>query len=217
MDYDSEEIPSKNEMRLITEKEDEDINQLWESIGYHKPLAGYWFGLSFKLINLVITIIFSGVLVAIFYPYPESMGYRDVTGGIFTLYFTIMDLGTNMVMDRFIAEKRIKDPRQMLQYIQYFIWYQMLTGLVQTTTVSIYALFFVPRTALSYGIWLMLITSTTQYPGFLGVFRGVLGSLQKYNKTEILNFISGEIFQRITELGMVYLGRLWGASDPRIG
>lgn len=163
------------------------------------------------------TLAFAGVLINIFYPYPESDGYRNVAGGIFTLFFVIMDLGTHMTMDRFIAEANIKDPAKMLKYIQYFIWYQMTTGLLQTTAISFYALFIIPQSSLSYGIWLMLIISTYQYPGYLGVFGGVLGSLQQYDKTAILGFLHGQAFQRITELGFVFLGRMWGMSDPAIG
>jgi hypothetical protein len=197
--------------------QDLSIDELWDHIGFHKPLAGFWFGLSFKILSLILSIIISGVLINYFYPFPESIGYRSAATGIFSLFFSIMDLGTNMTMDRFIAEARITNPRKMIQYVQYFIWYQMTTGLIQTTSVSLYAIYIVPRTELSYAVWLMLICSTTQFPGWLGVFRGTLGALQQYNKTEVLGFITGEVFQRITELLFVYLGRLYGAANPQFG
>ena len=193
------------------------VSELWEEIGFHKPLAGFWYNLLFSLISLILGLFLSGILINIFYPYPESNGYRDVTGGIFSLLFVVFDLGTHMTMDRFIAEARIKNPGKMLNYIQYFIWYQAFTGLVQTTFITLYAIYIVPNTNLSYGVWLMLIVATYQYPGYLGVFGGVLGSLQNYDKTAILGFISGQGFQRITELSFVLLGRWWGMNDPAIG
>jgi hypothetical protein len=192
-------------------------DKLWDEIGFHKPLAGFWYNLFFALISQFLSIFLASIIIQIFYPFPESNGYRGVTGGIFTLFFVIMDLGTHMTMDRFIGEARIKNPGKMLKYIQYFIWYQAFTGLIQTTTVTIYALYIVPKTDLAYGVWLMLIVATYQYPGFLGVFGGVLGSLQQYNKTAILGFITGEGFQRLTELGFVYLGRMYGMAHPEIG
>ena len=201
----------------VEKRKDMKSGELWNAIGFHKPLAGFYYNLSFSLFNLVLSIIISGVIINIFYPYPESNGYRGVTGGIFGLFFTIMDLGTHMTMDRFIADAHIKNPKKMLQYIQYFIYYQWFTGLFQTTVVSLYALFIVPSTSLSYGVWLMLIVGTYQWPGFLGVFGGVLGSLQQYHRTAILGFITGEVFQRITELSFVLLGRIWGMNDPAIG
>ena len=141
------------------------IEELWEEIGFHKPMAGFWYNLILNLIEIGLGILMSGILLNIFYPFPESKGYRDATTGIFILLFRLFDLGTNMTMDRFIAESRIKDPKKMLVYIQYFIWYQMITGIIQTTMVSMYALFIIPNTDLSYGVWLMLIAATTQYPG----------------------------------------------------
>ena len=93
----------------------------------------------------------------------------------------------------------------------------MMTGLIQTTSIAIYAFVWVPRTELAYAVWIMLLQSITQYPGFLGVFRGAMGALQQFNKVEVLNFISGELFQRLTEIGFVLLGRYWGMQNPQIG
>jgi O-antigen/teichoic acid export membrane protein len=180
-------------------------------------MAGFWYNLILNLINLMLGVVLSGVLLNLFYPFPESRGYWSSAVGVFVLYFRIFDLGTNMTMQRYIAEARIKDTQKMLHYIQYFIWYQMITGLIQTTTVSVYALYFVPETDLSYSVWLMLIASTTQFPGFLGVFNGILGSLQHFDKTAVISFIQGEIFQRITEAVFVLAGRYVGMNNPEIG
>jgi O-antigen/teichoic acid export membrane protein len=189
----------------------------WEDIGFHKPIAGFWYNLFFTLINLGLGIVISGVFLNYIYPFPESMGYKTAAMGIFTLMFTIFDLGTHNTIDRFIAETRIKDTQKMVKYIQYFIWYQMCTGLVQTTVISIYALFYVPQTELAYGVWLMLIAACLQYPGFLGIFHGVIQSLQHYDKSAIIGFIHGEIFQRITEVVFVLLGRWYGQQNPAVG
>ena len=131
--------------------------------------------------------------------------------------FKILIWGTIVTMDRYIAELQLKDQSKMVKYIQYFIWYQMMTGLIQTTSIAIYAFVWVPRTELAYAVWIMLLQSITQYPGFLGVFRGAMGALQQFNKVEVLNFISGELFQRLTEIGFVLLGRYWGMQNPQIG
>ncbi|MFX0103167.1 MAG: hypothetical protein ACFFCS_26620 [Candidatus Hodarchaeota archaeon] len=193
------------------------IRDLWDEIGFHKPMAAFWYNLILLFINLILGIILSGVLLNLFAPFPESRGYINITTGIFGFLFFIFDLATNNIMNRFIPEARIKDPGLMLKYIQFFIWYQMWTGLIQTSILAIYILFFVPETSLAYGIWFMLIASSHQYPGMLGVFGGVLSSLQHYNKSAMLSFIQGEIFQRITEGVFVLLGRWYGATHPEVG
>jgi hypothetical protein len=191
--------------------------ELWDAVGFHRPLAGFWYSLTFYILTALFVAIFSGLLLSYFYPFPESMGYRTAATAIFVVFFGLFDLGTANIMDRFIGEANIKNPKKMVKYIQFFIWYQMITGLIQTTAVSIYALYFVPETELGYAVWIMLIHSTTQYPGFLGVFRNTLNSLQQFDKVSILNFISGEVFQRITEIGFVLWGRWWGLNNPEIG
>ena len=202
-----------------TKQEDEikSSAELWDEIGFHRPLGGFWFKLVFALLTIIFGLGVLGFYFQYLYPYPESAGYRSIVGGTFALFFKIFDLGTNMTMDRYIAEAAIKDQSKMVKYIQYFIWYQMMTGLIQTTSIAIYAFVWVPRTELAYAVWIMLLQSITQYPGFLGVFRGAMGALQQFNKVEVFNFISGELFQRLTEIGFVLLGRYWGMQNPQIG
>lgn len=192
-------------------------SELWDEIGFHKPMAGFWFNITYTLIGIVLSAFLMGYLMSIFYPFPESVGYRDIGYTIFGLVFVIFDVGTGAVMSRFLPETNIKNPEKMLHYIQYFIWYQMMTGLIQTTGISVYALVLIPHSNLAYVTWIMLIVSTIQYPGFLWVFKNVLDALQHYNKSQTLNFVSGAVFQRITELGFLYLGKVWGQANPRIG
>ncbi len=199
--------------------EDEDLEKeaLWNQIGFHKALAGFWYKLIFSLFGLLFGLVLLPLYYKVLYPFPESAGYRSAAIGIFSLFFTVFDLGTWACMDRFIAETQITNPKKMLKYVQYFIWYQAITGLIQTTSISFYALFVVPRGELAFAVWIMLIHSTTQYPGFLGVFRGVLNSLQEFSKSETLSFVSGEFIQKITEIGFVLWGRQWGINNPEIG
>ncbi len=191
--------------------------ELWEQIGFHKNMGGFWYKLLFNIVMISISGVVSGFLINFLYPFPESWGYRDIAAGLFIPLFKIFDFGTMGTMDRYIAEAQIKDPSKMVKYLQYFIWYQMITGLIQATIVSTYALFIVPKTSLSYTVWLMLLLIMPQYPGFLNVFRNTLASLQYHNKAELLKFFTSEIFQRITEVGFVLLGGYLGKRNPAIG
>ena len=51
----------------------------------------------------------------------------------------------------------------------------------------------------------------------LWVFSSVLNGLQKYNKSRILGFIGGDVFQNITNIVFILLGRWWGQNNPIIG
>ncbi|MHA1732515.1 MAG: hypothetical protein ACTSU5_11260 [Promethearchaeota archaeon] len=205
------------EVPAATVEEKHGTEELWDEIGFHKTLGGFWFNIVYIVVGIGLSSFLMGALLNYFYPFPESLGYRDVAYGVFGLIFVAFDLGTGAVMGRFVAESNIREPEKLLHYVQYFIWYQFITGLIQISLLSAYALYYVPDTSLSYTSWIMLIAASTQYPGFLGVFRNVLGSLQHYNKTATLNFFTGTLFQRLTELLFVYLGRLYGEANPAVG
>ena len=198
-------------------EEDLSNDEIWANIGFHRPIGGFFYSLPLTLISIIIGIGLLGFFYGYLYPYPESIGYRGAAIGIFALMFQLFDLGTADIMNRFIGEYSVKDPKKMLLYIQYFIWYQMFTGLVQVTAIALYALYFVPRTELAFAIWIMLIHSTVQYPGMLHIFKATLGTLQRLDKSAILEFIHGEFFQRITEIGFVIGGRYYGMAHPEVG
>jgi hypothetical protein len=195
----------------------ETSGDLWDQIGFHKPIAGFYYNITLGLISIGLSALLFGYLIGFFYPYPESLGYKDIAFGYFSLMFTIFDIGTGAVMGRFIPEVNIKKPEKMIHLLQYFIWYQMFTGLVQTTIVSVYALFFATQGSMAYIVWIMLICSTTQWPGFLWCFKNVIDALQFYDKSKILDFLLGNVFQNITNYLFLYLGRLYGEANPVIG
>ncbi|MHA1340301.1 MAG: hypothetical protein ACTSRZ_08795 [Promethearchaeota archaeon] len=195
----------------------ENNEDLWSYIGFHRPIAGFFYNLPFLFISLLVGIVLSSWFLQYLYPFPEAIGYKTVPIGIFALMFEAFDLGTANILNRFIGETNVKNPNKMLKYIQYFIWYQMFTGLIQVTFISVYTLFVIPNSQLGYAAWILLIYSTRQYPGMLGIFKGVIDTLQQYNKSTILSFVSGEIFQRITEIGFVLYFRYYGITHPAIG
>jgi O-antigen/teichoic acid export membrane protein len=189
----------------------------WDEIGFHRSLAGFWYKLVLELGIILIPAIIMPVLIRILYPFPETIGYRDAMTGLFVLVFQVFDLGTTNTISRFIADENLKNPKKMIQYVQYFIWYQAFTGILQITVISIWALYFAPNTKLAYGIWIILITVTKQWPGFPNIFKGVLGALQQFNKQATIDFIQSEGIQRITEIVFVLLGKWYGQNNPQIG
>lgn len=202
---------------LVQDLESSQARILWDKLGFHRPMGGFWYKLIFELLEILLSVVFAAWLFNLMYPFPESRGYASTFTDLFVLLFTIFDLGTASTIGRFVPEANIKDPKKMVHYIQWFIFYQSITGLMQITIIAIFALYILPGTALAYGIWFVLLISTTQYPGFLGVFKGTLQSLQQFHKAELLEFVQGEAFQRVTEIVFVLLGRYLGSLDPNIG
>ncbi|MHA1731192.1 MAG: hypothetical protein ACTSU5_04580 [Promethearchaeota archaeon] len=191
--------------------------KLWQEVGFHKALGGWWFGLIFLFINIFTGIFVTSMVASYFYRYPSSIAYINATNTLFALLFFTFDIGTAGLMNRFIPEARISDPTRMIYYIRYFVWYQMVTGLAQLTIVAVYCIHFATQADIAYLTWIMLIISTRQYPGMLGVFNNLLNTFQYYGRSKIVSFTQGEIFQRLTELLFVWGGMAVGKNNPQIG
>lgn len=191
--------------------------KLWDEIGFHRPAAGFWYKLIYELLIILIPVFLVSFMLKYIYPFPTSQGYRKTFTALFVLVFRVFDIGTSNTISRFIADENIKNPNKMIQYIQYFIWYQAFSGLLQITAISYWCLVMVADTQLAYGIWIMLICVSKQWPGFPGVFKGVLNALQQFGKKSTVDFIQGEAIQRFTEIGFVLLGRWYGMNNPAVG
>ncbi len=189
----------------------------WQKVGFSRTLGGFFYRYALFLIELVIGASLIGFLFNLFYPWPEGEGYRNVAGSLFVVLFSVFDIGTAYGIERFIAEWRVKNPRKMLKYLQFFIWYQMMTGLLQITGISAWALFIAPQTSLAHLMFLFLIISSTQYPGMLGFFSGALKGLQRFDKSQILMFLHGQFLQMATNILFILIGRFLGAQNPAVG
>nr|MDO8114538.1 hypothetical protein [Candidatus Sigynarchaeota archaeon] len=190
---------------------------IWQNIGFHRPLGGFFYNLFFWFFGIFFGAFIGGWLYNLMYPFPESLGYKGAATAIWGLFFQIWDLGTANVVNRYLGENSVKNPKKMILYVQYFIWYQSFTGLFQVTFISIYALFFVPSSQLAYAVWIMVLFSTVQYPGYLWIFKDILGSLQQFHRTNILGFLTGDVIQRVIEIVFVLIGRWVGDNNPAIG
>ena len=129
-----------------------------------------------------------------------------------------MGVANSGTLNLFMPRKpHIKSPRKMLGYIQFAMWYQLFTGIIEVVTISAFALTWGLSNSLAYTVWLMLLFTIPQFTGVLGNFQSILQNLQYYNKVELLNFLSGNIFGNIIQYSFVFFGRLWGNMTPAIG
>jgi O-antigen/teichoic acid export membrane protein len=190
----------------------------WLRPGFHRPLAGMLYNLIY-----VITAAGFGIILTIWlmpnvvYPFPEAMGFEDLVVQMFSVYFTLLDLGIGAAIQRFVAEENIKSPRKAIQYIQFFIWYQMFSGLLQVSFIAYWVLNFIPATNIAYVSWLLLVYSCVQYPGMLGIFRGILEAYQRYDRSALLSAIQTQIFENVSRILCILLGRWLGSLNPAIG
>ncbi len=189
----------------------------WESIGFHRGLGREFWQLILELISTSTTIFIVSLLMPIIQPYPEIVGYQNIAGGLFTLIYTIFNLGTNFGLNRFIAEYRVKNVRRMLQYVSFTLWYQSFTGLVQISILTWFTFEVVVHTEYAYVTWILLLGLQKEYPGWFGLFRQTLEGMQHFDKVEILSFMQSKVVERLTTIGFVLIFRWFGDTNPAYG
>lgn len=189
----------------------------WEEIGIHRNIGAFWYNFSLTILTLLISLSFLSLLARYLYPYPEMKGYLKVADGFFAIVYQLFDMGTAFGIELFISKYRVQEPKRMIKYIQWFIWYQMMTGLIQVTVISIFVYKVILTNNLAYLGWLFLIICQKQYPGMLGTFKNSLIGLQKYNKSNLLSFLGSEVIKNILTVVFVLAGRAWGQANPQYG
>ncbi len=196
---------------IVKKKEPEFVH------GYANATAKFWYSIILVLIDIVLGFVMTGLLAKYLYPYPEVGGYAGVSAGFFGIVYTMCDIATWGAIERFIPEYRVKNPREMVKYVRFFIAWQSFSGLGQVSFLSMYALLFAKDTNLSYAAWFMLLNCMKQFPGYLGIFKSLLNSYQQYTKVSVIDFIQGNVFQRLSEIGFLLTGRYIGSIMPAYG
>ncbi|MFX0098139.1 MAG: hypothetical protein ACFFCS_01060 [Candidatus Hodarchaeota archaeon] len=202
--------------KLEFSEKPEEINY-WEVIGVHRAHASFWQMYLFIVISAVPAIIvFAWLLPNVILPFPSALGFQALTVNFFGMFFTIMDVATGPACERYVAQYADINPKKALQYIQFFIWFQMFTGVIQMTGVSIYCFWFMPRN-LEYAMWFFLVYSCVQFPGMLGAYGAGLRGFQRFNKANNVMLIQTILFETVTQVVFILIGRWLGALNPAIG
>jgi O-antigen/teichoic acid export membrane protein len=193
-------------------------DRLWDEIGFVRPLGGFLYNIVLVVAGSIFGIFFSvWFLPNIVYPFPEAMGFENMVKSLFAFYFAIADVGLGTAIQRFIGEAYIKNPKKSVQYLQFFIYFQMFTGLIQISILSIWVFTAATESELAYAAWFFLLYSTIQWPGMLGVFQGTLQAYQRFDRANVVTFIQAIVLENSTRVVCILIGRYFGANDPQIG
>nr|MDO8112998.1 hypothetical protein [Candidatus Sigynarchaeota archaeon] len=208
------------ELPPVTEEEIKnfDKNKLnpFDRVGYSRPLGGWFYQFFYALLGAGVMAVLIPVLLGQLYTEPETKAYVSVAGVLFSILQTAFNVPTNWAIERWIADYRIKNPRKMLEFVSFYIWYQMCTGVVIITITSLYVFAVVLTGNLAHLAWIILLLMTREYPAMLNVFMQSIKGLQKFDYESKIGFIN-EIIAKLCEFVFVLLGRYWLGSDPHIG
>ncbi|MSP11852.1 MAG: hypothetical protein EXR62_02725 [Chloroflexi bacterium] len=178
---------------------------IWERAGMHKALSGHLFTLVVNLVTATFVILTNLFFLPTFLiADPAAIGITTITNALFALLFVVADFGSLSALGRFLGEYNIKDPTRAVKYIQVFIYFQLVTGLLQTTAIWLYAIYILPgNQQFAFLATSFLFKGLVQWPGMLWVFRDTLGGLQKYDDVTWI-FTSRYIIE-----GVTYLAGIW--------
>ena len=204
---------------IYIDKEDD-----WEVVGFHRQLSGF-LKLYFLMMLLIIPqLLISSILMPQFInPYPQSNGWYSYTLHFFEAIWLIFDLGFNYAIIRFFAQHRIERPEKAYHYVQLFIWWEILSGVVQIGLVAFVGSIVFPLTDFNYLSWMFVIHSMIQFPGIFLVFQYffqgtqradyqmIAFALQSLVLRLILQVITVPIFKAIYQDNVQY-GAAFGTS-----
>ncbi|MFX0101655.1 MAG: lipopolysaccharide biosynthesis protein [Candidatus Hodarchaeota archaeon] len=189
----------------------------WKIPGYHKPLSGFY--LMFYILVAIVPLF---VLLIFFIPTfiiqdPSSFGIQFIISSIFSAVFITLDFGLAQAYDRFVGQYWSVDPTRALKYIQFFIWYQMISGLAQTTIISLIGLYWIPQVhSVAFMSWFFIVNTLIQFPGIAYVFSHLLKSAQRTDLDATVGLIS-----LLVQIGLMAVlpevFRSIGATNPLIG
>lgn len=208
----SEEIAKQEEKEQLKKK----VDELWKQTGWHRPLAGFWFNYILLLV-IAIPAVLMVTLLNLVLPYPEALGFNSIVTGLLLPIYTLADFGIRNASERYIAQYAEVEPQKALKYVSFFIWYQMISGLLQVTIISIVAVTIIPYTNMSFAVWFFLVFIMIQWPGTAGIFLTALGGFQQFDKQNVIIVIQNVAIQTLTQVGFIVLGRWIGSLNPAIG
>ncbi len=195
----------------------------WNRVGFHRVAGAYLYGYILALGEAVLGIGLVSIVLPMFMPYPEINGFKTITAGILGFWFGVMDFnlggggGFSGGMMRFIGQYSHNDPRRATRYIQFYIWFQLWTGIMQVTVIFIVSFYFLVHTSLSYLTWFIISQSLVQYPGMLMIMQSCLKAFQRGDKLAWVVWLQNTVFQVSVNIICLVIGKAWGGSDPKVG
>ncbi|HME53712.1 MAG TPA: hypothetical protein VKM55_15905 [Candidatus Lokiarchaeia archaeon] len=189
----------------------------WEMIGFHRQLGGEFWNILLQLASMALAVFMGAYIQPLVSPYPEIGGYSGIAGGLFAIVFTVFDVATNFGVGQFVAENRVTNPEKMMEYVRFFIWWQMMVGIVIITTLSWYTFEIIVYGQYAYLTWLLLVGLSQQWPNMLGIFRSCIDGFQHFDKSNLMNFLSGTVVGQLLNIAIVLVGRWYGDVHPEVG
>ena len=190
----------------------------WERVGFHRPLSGLLVGMGLGILLFIPLIIYQNLILPQFIlPSAQALGMWGRVTPIFGVLWVFFDMGTSTAAMKFLSQYRVSDPARGFKYVQWFVWWQALSGAFQVALVMMVISLGVVRTPYALFAWSFIVHTLIQIPGFYGVMRTTLNGLQRYDYARYIDTIGVIIMPAVMQVAFVPLFYAWGRSNPVFG
>ncbi|HMF30137.1 MAG TPA: polysaccharide biosynthesis C-terminal domain-containing protein [Candidatus Lokiarchaeia archaeon] len=205
------EVPPKEEMQ--------DTSSEWEQVGIHRQISQFFFNLILSFIVAVPGLTLSLYIYPNFIqPYPQVVGWQNLTGGFFGILATIFDLGIGAATVKFFAQYRVKDPQKAVRFLQLQAWWWILTAVAKTLIITTIGLFvFTQQASLAYLSWACILNAITIFPGMAGILGTALSGMQRYDYKVLCDVVGGTVINTFINYGVILLFRSLFANNILYG
>jgi O-antigen/teichoic acid export membrane protein len=150
-------------------------------------------------------------------PSAQAMGIFSRVVAFFPLVWGLFDMGTSVAHMKYFSEYRVRDPRRAVQYAQFYVWWQALTGAVQVALVVAIAGTWLPQSVYALYTWSVITHTMIQIPGFYRLFTDAFSGIQRSDYGTILDMGINMVFPMVAQPIVVSLLVWWGGSHAVFG
>ncbi len=192
--------------------------QVWSRVGFARPLAGFLTLTAAMFVLFAPYYYVTNILIPNdVQPFPQAKGMWDFAWEALQIAWFLFDAGTFVAFVKYFAEFRLKDPAEALRSTQFFVWWQILTGLVQVTMAGLVAVLILPHTRYGFSSSFVILIALSQYPGFFGVVTFFFQAYQRFDYNIALDLLSDWVLRFALMIPCVLVGRAWGVANPEYG
>jgi len=189
----------------------------WRQAGFHRPLAGFLAYLPWSLLLLAPSFAYTlHILPTILMPEAQGWETWNAVGRWTLVIWTLVDAGTGVAAVHFFSVYQTHYPQRAWKAMQFYTWWQLLSGTVQVSLTCIAIAAFLPGLGLAHLAYYLLAHAALQFPGFLAIFTLTFRARQRFDHEQLMNIIVSLITIGL-QVGFVLILRPWGATRVDVG
>lgn len=150
-------------------------------------------------------------------PFPEANGLWRYTCDTLYIVWLTFDLGTQTAFVKYFAEHRVNKPEVALHDVQFYVWFQIFSRLIEASLLVGFALGYLPGSAYARYMPFVLLYAAACQPAFPAVGKFLCQAIQRFDYYNILDFLESRLLGFLVPLPFILLGRALGRSHPEYG